>query len=296
MQSDSVGVEYRRLPFTLIENIILEDQTLSQVDILVYLAIAKHADGEGTCWPSMATIGKLARCARETVARSLTHLEARGYLKRTARFRPDGGVTSNVYQLKTIGAQPYSLTQAAPPCELESHPPVSHDHTNYIQSELDPENQEREGRVRRSAAKLSLPGQTPAPESVPSLFFLLKHIKQEAQARVAPLVVGRDWSEGIAELARSGIPECELIQAFIACIETAPERVTFFPRDFLKWRKISRTRRAREQRHYQVREEQVRESDLASERKQLLREREDPYWQDQVAAAIAQLPWRKVRG
>ena len=219
MQSDSVGVERRRLPFTLIENIILEDQTLSRVDILVYLAIAKHADGEGTCWPSMATIGKLARCARETVARSLTHLEARGYLKRTARFRPDGGVTSNVYQLMPIEAQPYPVTQADTPCELESHPPVRHDHTNYIQSELDPENQEREERVRRPAAKLSLPGQTPAPKSVPSLSFLLTRMKQEAQARGAPLVVGRDWSEGIAELARSGIPEDETNPAFTACIE-----------------------------------------------------------------------------
>ena len=207
MQGDSVGVERRRLPFTLIENIILEDQTLSRVDILVYLAIAKHADGEGTCWPSMATIGKLARCARETVARSLTHLEARGYLKRTARFRPDGGVTSNVYQLMPIGAQLYPVTQADTPYELESHPPVLHDHTNYIQSELDQENQEREERVRRPAAKLSLPGQTPAAKSVPSLSFLLTRMKQEAQARRTPLVVGRDWSEGIAELARSGIPE-----------------------------------------------------------------------------------------
>ena len=88
MQSDSVGVERRRIPFTLIENIILEDQTLSRVDILVYLAIAKHADGEGTCWPSMATIGKLARCAREAVARSLTRLESRGYLKRSAPISP----------------------------------------------------------------------------------------------------------------------------------------------------------------------------------------------------------------
>ena len=54
MQSNSVGVERRRLPFTLIENIILEDQTLSRVDILVYLAIAKHADGgvpAGPPWP-----------------------------------------------------------------------------------------------------------------------------------------------------------------------------------------------------------------------------------------------------
>ena len=63
MQSDSVGVERRRLPFTLIENVILEDQALGPVDILVYLALAKHADGEGVCWPSLATIGKACPCA-----------------------------------------------------------------------------------------------------------------------------------------------------------------------------------------------------------------------------------------
>src|SRR5271169_5291957 len=72
MESDSVGVERRRLPFTLIENVVLEDQELGPVDVLVYLALAKHADGDGVCWPSMSTIGKLARCARETVARSIT--------------------------------------------------------------------------------------------------------------------------------------------------------------------------------------------------------------------------------
>ncbi len=293
MQSDSVGVERRRLPFTLIENIILEDQTLSRVDILVYLAIAKHADGEGMCWPSMTTIGKFARCARETVARSLTHLEARGYLKRTARFRPDGGVTSNVYQLMPIKAQPHPVTQADTPCEPESHPPVSHDHTNYIQSELDPENQEREGRVRRPAAKLSLPGQTPAPESVPSLPFLLKRIKQEAQSRRAPLVVGRDWSEGIEELARSGIPEDELIQAFTACIETAPERVSFFPRDFLKWRKVSRERLSRDR---EVQHRKREREAVEWERERILAEHRDPQSAARIEAAIASLPWKRVRG
>ena len=297
MQSDSVGVERRRLPFTLIENIILEDQTLSRVDILVYLAIAKHADGEGTCWPSMATIGKLARCARETVARSLSHLEARGYLKRSPRFRPDGGVTSNVYQLMPIGAHPYPVTQADTPCELKSHPPVSHDHTNYTQSELDPENQEREEGVRRPAARLYLPGQTPAPKSVPSLFFLLARMKQEAQARRAPLVVGRDWSEGIAELARSGIPECELIQAFTACIESAPERVSFFPRDFLKWRKASRERLSRDREvQHKKREREEGERERKAEREKILGEQRDPQSAARVKAAIASLPWKRVRG
>src|SRR5208283_5308628 len=129
------------------------------VDLLVYIALAKHADGEGVCWPSMATIGKLARCARETVARSITHLEARGYLKRTARFRPDGGVTSNAYKLMPIEARRYPPVIADDtPCLAERHPPVIDDDTNYIQSELE---SERGGAAARSAE----PSRRPPPSA-----------------------------------------------------------------------------------------------------------------------------------
>ena len=147
MESDSIGVERRRLPFTLIENIVLEDQELGPVDLLVYIALAKHADSDGVCWPSMATLGKLARCARETVARSIAHLGARGYLELTPRFRPDGGVTSNAYRLMPIEVKKYPpVTQDDTPCDSGSHPPVILDHTNYIQSELEPK-KEREERA-----------------------------------------------------------------------------------------------------------------------------------------------------
>src|SRR5271169_6320957 len=290
MQSDSIAVERRRLPFTLIETVIIEDQALGPVDILVYLALAKHADGEGTCWPSMATIGKLARCARETVARSLKHLEARGYLKRTARFRPDGGVTSNVYQLMPIEAKRYPhVAQDDTPCDPGSHPLVIVDHTNYIQSELDPR-QKRESPPAPAEDPSQVQGNAGAP--LPSL---LRRIRQEAQRQGAPpSFIGHDFSAGIGELVKSGVPEDELMRAFTACIQTAPERVTFFPRDFLKWRKISRERRTREQRADLGRvERQARERELAKEREQILREREDPYWQAQIEAATAQLPWRR---
>jgi hypothetical protein len=94
-----------------------------------------------------------------------------------------------------------------------------------------------------------------------------------------------------------GVSDEEILKAFTACIETAPERVTFFPRDFLKWRKVSQTRAQREHREDQGREvRQVLEHDRAKEREQLLREREDPFWQEQIEAAIAQLPWRRVQG
>src|SRR5208283_3462663 len=151
-------------------------------------------------------------------------------------------------------------------------------------------------RVHRPAEKMSLPG-LPAPEPDSSLSFLLTRIKQEAHARGAPLVVGKDFAAGIVELVKAGTSEADLLEAFTACIEELPEKASFFPRDFLKWRKVSRERRAGEERADHVRgERQAREGELAKEREQILREREDPYWQAQIEAAIAQLPWRKVQG
>src|SRR5208283_2311700 len=94
-------------------------------------------------------------------------------------------------------------------------------------------------RVHRPAEKMSLPG-LPAPEPDSSLSFLLTRIKQEAQARGAPLVVGKDFAAGIVELVKAGTSEAELLEAFTACIEELPEKASFFPRDFLKWRKASR--------------------------------------------------------
>jgi len=294
MQSDSVGVERRRLPFTLIENIVLEDQALGPVDILVYLAVAKYADGEGTCWPSMATLAKLARCARGTVAKSIARLEAHGYLRRTPRFRPDGGVTSNAYQLMPSEAKRYPpVSQDDTPCLPDKQPPVSQDDTNYTHLELDPNKE-----------KAPQPAQTPqaTPEPVceiaaVSLSVLLEQIKQEAQARGAPACfIAGGWTTGIQALVAGGVSQEEILKAFTACIETAPERVTFFAKDFLKWRKVARTRMVRQHREDQGREErQARQCDRAREREQALRDREDPYWQDQVAAAVAQLPWRRVQ-
>jgi hypothetical protein len=78
-----------------------------------------------------------------------------------------------------------------------------HDHTNYIQSELDPEKQEREECVRRPAAKLSLLGQTSAPESVPSLSFLLFKSREAIRraAEASPDVVTFPMNRAVIELA-----------------------------------------------------------------------------------------------
>ncbi len=286
MESDSVGVERRRLPFTLIENVVLEDLELGPVDVLVYLALAKHADGQGVCWPSMATIAKLARCGRTAAAGAIKRLEARGYLSRTARFRPDGGVTSNVYRLLQVEVRAPVQQADTPPSRGEQGPPRQVN-TNYIYLEPDPKRRER---ALGPAAALPLPVGASAPGS--SLPSLLSRLKVEAQARGAPLVVGRDWTEGLGELAEAGIPEGELLQAFSACLETAPERVTFFPRDFLKWRKVARRKageRGRTERYTSSQERRSAE-DLA----RIRAEQDSTEGRAIVAAAVARLPWRKA--
>ena len=205
MQSDSVGVERRRLPFTLIENIILEDQELGPVDVLVYIALAKHADGQGSCWPSMATIARVARVCRSKAFQAIKHLEALGYLKRTPRFRADGGVTSNAYQLLAIEARRYSpVAQKDTPCHPEKLPPVHPVDTNYIQSEQDP----REGGTPARSTELSSASAPPPSLSQPKEEEVMRELQD-----VPSLVHDRRFREGARRLLAEGKSVGEIARA-----------------------------------------------------------------------------------
>jgi hypothetical protein len=290
MNGDSVGVERRRLPFAAVDKPVIEDEMLSAVDVMTYMALVYFADNNSReCWPSLAKLARIARCHPSTVSTALGRLEASGYIKREERRREDGGRGSNLYTLAPLTCQRFIPTvQGEGGLRQEQSPPTVQGEGNYTHSEQD-SNKKRETRTPLSARLTS--------EPTVSLSPIIAKIKTEAETRGAPpsFICGA-WSAGILELQRSGVGENELLEAFGACIEEAPERVTFFPRDFLKWRKISQTRKAGAKKDSQVKEErQSRERDRAGELEHLLREREDPYWQGQVAAALAQLPWRRVQ-
>jgi hypothetical protein len=154
------------------------------------------------------------------------------------------------------------------------------------------EKPEREERAPARGAS-SPPRTTRAPEAVSSLSSLLMRMKAEAQSRGAPLVVGRDWTAGLAELLTGGAIADELLQAFIACMETAPDRVSFFPRDFLRWRKASRQRMKRSEPATDYRE---RDRQAAEDRARILAEQESVEGRELVAAAVSRLPWRRAFG
>lgn len=74
-------------PFTAIENCVIDDSRLTRDAILVYLALARHADNETrTAFPSINTIGKVAGLDRRAVRRGVACLERCYYLYQRKRL------------------------------------------------------------------------------------------------------------------------------------------------------------------------------------------------------------------
>lgn len=68
--------------FSMLPNWAVDDDRLSGYDLLVYMALIRHADNTGVCWPSLERLSKIARCSQPTVSKSLNVLEQLGYIRR----------------------------------------------------------------------------------------------------------------------------------------------------------------------------------------------------------------------
>lgn len=78
----------------------------------VLLAIAKHADKEGLCWPSINTIAANADVSRRTAQKYVHELEAKGFLISDCRTRENRSQTTNLYLLDLTAI----LNSARPEC------------------------------------------------------------------------------------------------------------------------------------------------------------------------------------
>lgn len=131
----------RPFTFTTLSNAILDDDRLGKHEILVYLALCRHASNDTrSAFPSMATLAKESRLSRSTVQESLAKLEAFGYLQKEQRTRANGSSSSNLYKL--MEALP--LPQGGPPPSVARapHPPQGGPPLNYTHLELNPSNKD----------------------------------------------------------------------------------------------------------------------------------------------------------
>jgi len=69
---------------------------------LVLIKLGDHADEEGVCWPSVATLAEQCGISERAVQYNLRYLEQHGFITRTHRFNGELQ-TSNLYKL--IGVQ-----------------------------------------------------------------------------------------------------------------------------------------------------------------------------------------------
>lgn len=67
---------------------------------IVYTALCRHANKQGTCFPSINTLAKELSVNRKTVMKGLDSLEKRRIITIEKTIRSDGGYSNNVYNLK----------------------------------------------------------------------------------------------------------------------------------------------------------------------------------------------------
>ncbi len=79
---------------------IYQDTELSHRAKAVYIYLKDRSNKEGTCWPGIKTIAAGVSLSRSTVKRALDDLVKAGLVEKSSRWRENGGLTSNLYQIK----------------------------------------------------------------------------------------------------------------------------------------------------------------------------------------------------
>lgn len=103
--ADGTATKAKRWTFVKADLTLLADPELRAASKIVCLALKSHADPQGGCFPSVATLAQETGLGTTAVRRALRHLEGAGLLRTTGR-RDERGQTSNLYAVLAHAAIP----------------------------------------------------------------------------------------------------------------------------------------------------------------------------------------------
>ena len=83
-------------------NEIYDDEELSARAKLVLLYLHDRANRNGESWYAIGTMARDLSLSRSTIKRALAELIRQGRVGKQARFRENGGCSSNRYRLREI--------------------------------------------------------------------------------------------------------------------------------------------------------------------------------------------------
>ncbi len=94
----------REFPFYIVDNAVLDiyGPKIGPYGIAVYSALARYADREQTCYPSLKSIASKTGISRRTVIGTLQKLVGLGLIEVERRHSPKGDRASNLYILLPI--------------------------------------------------------------------------------------------------------------------------------------------------------------------------------------------------
>ena len=90
--------QVRRLhSYSIIADAVLDDLRVGKHELLVYMALCRHADKEGSCFPSYQRIADIARLSRKTTIVAVDKLVSLGIVQKNQRKDEAGDSASNLY-------------------------------------------------------------------------------------------------------------------------------------------------------------------------------------------------------
>ena len=111
--------------FTIVPDAVLDDENLETIPKLVFCIISRHANRDGTAFPSLTRIAKKAGCSRSSVQEAIKALSTAGYLVKESRRKPGGKeFYSNTYTLQApIVSHDREAPEGVPPDDPGGVPP-----------------------------------------------------------------------------------------------------------------------------------------------------------------------------
>ena len=78
---------------------IIYEANLPHRAIAVYLYLQNRADRNGTCYPAIGTIARELHLSVSTVKRAVRDLEENGFIRKTQRWRENGGRSILLFEI-----------------------------------------------------------------------------------------------------------------------------------------------------------------------------------------------------
>ncbi len=144
----------KRPPFTMIENVLIEDERISKHALIVCIVLCYHADKNAKCFPGLKRIAGEARCSRSTAQKAIKELIKFGYIaKQTRRENGSKEYTSCIYTIIGIPSSGTPIPSSGIGYTAQNHTGIPPGGKELDLSELDPINQ-KEIAAQEAAVKL----------------------------------------------------------------------------------------------------------------------------------------------